>query len=116
MIKIDINFEFRKGVLFIRLRGVLNKNTIDYYQKNIIEMIKNNGIKNVVLNLKKVYKIDLKGMNLLFYTYEIIRQNKGTLMFTNINELIKERINKSHILKYVKVIDNELVAFDKIIV
>ena len=113
MIKIDTLFEFRKGVLFIRLRGVINKYTYENYDE-IIKMIKENGIKNVVINLKKVYKIDLKGMNLLFYTYEIVKQNKGILMLTNINDLIKERIEKSHIKRYVKVIDNEIEAFNKI--
>ena len=115
MIKIDTLFEFRKGVLFIRLRGVINKNTyIDYDE--ITSMIKNNGIKNVVINLEKVYKIDMKGTNLLFYTYEIVKQNKGILMLTNVNDLIKDRIHKSHILRYVKIIDSEIDSFNKIIV
>lgn len=115
MIKIDTLFEFRKGVLFIRLRGVINKNTYNDYDE-IISMIKDNGIKNVVINLEKVYKMDLKGINLLFYTYEVVKQNKGILMLTNINSLIKDRIDKSHILRYVKVIEKEIDSFDKIIV
>jgi anti-anti-sigma factor len=107
VIKIDTLFEFRKGILFIRLKGVITKNTINEYQ-DIIFTIKDNGFKNIVINLEKIYKIDLKGINSLFYTYEIVNKNKGKLYLTNINNLIKDRIEKSHILRYVKVLNNEL--------
>lgn len=116
MIKIDTLFEFRKGILFVRLTGVMTKNTYQKYNDEVIKIIKENGIKNVVINLNKIYNIDLKGINLLFYTYEIIKNNKGHLILANINDLIKIQIEKSHILKYVKEVDNELVSFDEIIV
>ena len=111
MIKIDTCIEFRRGILFIRISGVITKDTFQKYNDEINNMIKVNGIKKVVLNLEKAKEIDLKGINLLYYTYEIVKENKGELYFTNINDNIKHRINKSHILKYVKIIENELVSY-----
>lgn len=111
MIKINTCLEFRKGILFIRISGVITKETCDIYSEDINDLIRINGIKKVVLNLEKVKQIDLKGINLLFYTYELTKNNNGSLYFTNIDN-IKERLNKSHILKYVDVLENELVSFE----
>lgn len=116
MIKIDTCLEFRKGILFIRISGVINKDTYKQYNEKVNDIIKENGIKQVVLNLEKVTQIDLKGINSLYYTYEITINNQGELFFTNINNNIEHRIKKSHILKYVKVLENELISFSKIIV
>ncbi len=116
MIKIDTFLEFRKGILFLRLNGVITKDTYQKYKDDVIDIIKNNGMRNVVINFKEIEDIDLKGINLLYYTYEIIKQNKGILYFTNINDSIIGRIEKSHILRYVKVLENELVSFDEIII
>ena len=81
---LDILYEFRRGILFIRLKGELTKDTYLKYKNDIIFMIKENGIKNVVLNLEKIRYIDLKGINLLYYTYECLRDNHGILMLTDI--------------------------------
>lgn len=116
MINIDTEEEYRKGILFIRIKGDITKKTQDKYYDNVITLIKNNGIRNIVLNLERVEKLDLKGINLLFYTYELTRINKGKLYFTNINTNIKKRIDRSHILRYVDVLKNELESYSKIIV
>ena len=113
MIKIDTYLEFRKGILFVRISGVIDKYTYKKYYDDVILTIKENGIRYVVLNLEKTENIDLKGINSLFYTYELTRNNKGCLFFTKINN-IKKQIDKSHILRYVNVIENELISFDEI--
>ena len=45
-----------------------------------------------------------------------LRDNHGIFMLTDINSYIEEKIIKSHITRYVKTIDNELDAFEKIII
>lgn len=59
--------EFRKGILFIRLKGDLNKDTI----KGIIDK----DFKYVVLNIDDMYSIDsysIKYLNKIYRLYEII--------------------------------------------
>ena len=112
---LNIIFEFRRGILFVRLNGVLDKTTCIKYKNEVLYMIKENGIKNVVLNLRNLEKIDLKGINLLFYTYELARYNNGRLILSNINELIYKKINNSHLLKYINTIDNEIESFEVIV-
>ena len=43
---LDINLEFCKGILFIRLKGVLNKNTVDKLKEEVNNLVKENGIRN----------------------------------------------------------------------
>lgn len=113
---LDILFEFRRGILFIRLEGEITKNTYLKYKNEIIYMIEENGIRNAVINLEKVNNIDLKGINILFYTYELLRDNRGILMLSNINSKIEEKIIKSHLTRYVKTLENEIDSFVKIII
>ncbi|MBP3461441.1 MAG: STAS domain-containing protein [Bacilli bacterium] len=112
---LNIIFEFRRGILFVRMNGVLDKKTYLKYKEEVLFMIKENGIKNVVLNLRNISKIDLKGINLLFYTYELVRDNKGRLILSDINELIHKKLNKSHLFKYVDTIDHEIESFKVIV-
>lgn len=112
---LNIMFEFRKGVLFVRMGGVINKTTYTKYFE-VINMIVKNGIRTVVLNLENINEIDLKGINSLFYTYEVVRNNKGRLLLSNINKNINKNIVKSHILNYVNVVDNEIEVFNLVVV
>ena len=54
---LDINFEFRRGVLFIRLRGILTKNTVKELDSEVTTLIRDNGIRNVVFNVSELSKI-----------------------------------------------------------
>ena len=63
--------EFRKGILFIRLKGDLNKDTI----KGIIDK----DFKYVVLNIDDMYSIDsysIKYLNKIYKLYENYKQDK----------------------------------------
>lgn len=110
---LDINYEIRKGILFIRLGGVLNKNTVSKLQNEVTDMIKDNGIRNVVFNLKELESIDIKGINNLFYNYEICHNNKGKSLICGIdNSLVRHRINNTRLLKYMIETSDELSAFN----
>lgn len=41
---LDINIEFRKGIAFIRLAGILNKTTVGKMNDEVTDMIRDNGI------------------------------------------------------------------------
>ena len=51
---LKMNYEFRKGILFVRLLENFDK---DHYQRNIKklnELIKEIGITNIVLNIDEI--------------------------------------------------------------
>ena len=51
---LKINMEFSKGILWIRLDGILNKTTSNTFDDEVIPVILKHGIKYVVVNLDKV--------------------------------------------------------------
>ena len=110
-----IETEFRKGIFFIRLSGSLDKNTVNILNKNIENLIKENGFKNIVFNIEKLTHIDIKGISALFYNYEISKNNNRTLMICGLkDESVIRRMKKSRLFNYVDVINDELVALHTI--
>ncbi len=109
---LEINMEYRKGILFVRLSGELNKNTIKQFQEDVTERVEKNGIRSIVFNLKELNSIDLKGVHALFYHYEISKKKKGKICICGIqNNQVGHLIKKSRLLGYLTFIDNELKAF-----
>ena len=92
---LDINIEFFKGILFIRLTGVLNKNTVDKLKIEVNNLVKENGIRNTVFNVSGLDSIDCYGINTLLNNYEII------LKIYSLEFLVfSERLFELHSLSY----------------
>lgn len=106
--------EYRKGILFIRLDGSLTNNNIEFIKTTLIPIIEKDKLENIVINMKYINKIDLKGINFLFYIYELCKKNKGDLLLSDVNNEIEIKLKKNKIFKYIKKINNELESFEKI--
>ena len=89
--------EFRKGILFIRLKGDLNKNTI----KGVID----EDFKYVVLNLDDMYSRDSYSIKYINKIYKNIECTDGKMIICD-----KFNITKK-LLKDIPKIDNEYDAF-----
>lgn len=112
---LDINFEFRKGVLFIRLKGDLTKKNIKKLDEEVTTLIRDNGIRNVVFNVSELNKIDLKGISRLFYNYELCKKNRGVSLLCCVNNNnIMSKIKNTRLLKYMLETSDELSAFNLI--
>ena len=110
---LDINFEFRRGILFIRLIGVLSKSTINEFDSSVTTLIRDNGIRNVVFNVSDLSKIDLKGISRLFYNYELCKRNRGVSLLCCVdNDNIHDKIRNTRLLKYMVDVNDELSAFN----
>ena len=94
---LKINMEFSKGILFIRLKGDLNKNTI----KGMIDK----NFKYIVLNIDNMYSIDSYSIKYINKIFEILEKNKGKM-------IICDKFNISRrLLSNIPKIDNEHDAF-----
>ena len=112
---LEINKQFYKGILFIRLSGMLDKNTIDEFKENTSKLIKDNGIKNIVFNISNLSSIDCYGINALLYNYELCRNNKGNTLICGLKDnIVKKRIENSRLLNYMFETSNELSAINVI--
>lgn len=91
------NMEFSKGILFIRLKGDLNKNTI----KGIIDR----DFKYIVLNINDMYSIDSYSINYINKLYKKLEDTSGKM-------IICDKFNISRrLLKDIPKIDEEYDAF-----
>lgn len=112
---LGINLEFHKGILFVRLDGILDKNTVDKLDNEVTHLIKENGIRNIVFNISNLNSIDCDGINRLLNNYKICKLNKGKSLICGLNNgLVKQRINNSRLLKYMYETSDELSAVDVI--
>lgn len=66
---LDYDFIFKKGILFIRLKGDINKKTSRIFNDEIDPLVLDNGIKNVVLNVSKLNNIDNDGILAIYKCY-----------------------------------------------
>lgn len=91
------NMEFCKGILFIRLKGDLNKNTI----RGIIDR----DFKYIVLNIDNMYSIDSYSINYLNKLYKKVEDTSGKMV-------ICDKFNVSRkLLNDIPKIDKEYDAF-----
>ena len=112
---LEINIEFHKGILFIRLEGSLNKNTVEKLKSEVTSLIQENGIRNIVFNVSNLESIDCYGINALLHNYEICRNNNGKSLLCGVsNNLVKHRINNSRLLRYMYEASDELSAINMI--
>lgn len=86
---LDIEMKFKKGILIVRLKGILNGDTISILQKELKDIIENNGIKYVMLNLKRLSYIDKYGLESIKQSYNYIKSNKGKLILCGIDKLFE---------------------------
>ena len=107
---LNVGTEYRCGIFFVRLKGDLNKDTVYKLNKKVTNVVKENGIRNIVFNFTNLKSIDIKGINTIFYNYELSKNNEGISMFCGNNDKIRERLKKSRLVNYVYETKDELSA------
>jgi len=105
-----INMEVRRGILFIRLCGFLNKKTSEILKAKITSLI-NLGIKYYVLNLEKLNSIDEEGCKTLKDNYEQIIKANGNLVLCGISQSMIERFDCNETLFNIFKVNYESNAF-----
>lgn len=107
---LNVGTEFRKGILFVRLRGELTKYTIGKLNKRVTKIVKDNGIRNIVFNFTNLKLIDIKGINAIFYNYELCKSNEGRSLMCGNNDNIRKKLKRSRLINYIYETPDELSA------
>lgn len=97
---LDINLEFTKGVLFIRLEGILDNSNIENVKRSVIEILNEGGIRYLVFNLHNL-KIN-SDYNLFDACDEIVKLNDGKMLLCGLE-------NNNYLNNY-RHVDSELTA------
>lgn len=107
---LNVVTEFRKGILFVRLRGHLNKDTVNKLNKKVTNVVKDNGIRNIVFNFSNLKSIDIKGINAILYNYELCKSNNGISFMCGNNDNIRKKLKKTRLINYVYETTDEMSA------
>ena len=90
---LKINFEFRKGIFFIRLIGNLNNKNYQQEEKMLKELIITNKFKYIVINTNYLNNVDLDGLNYLLEIFYITKSNESNLVICDKNNIFKRLLN-----------------------
>lgn len=105
---LEVDLEFKKGFLFIRLSGELTKKTLFCMNKEVTELIHDNKIRNVVFNINSLQKIDTKGIEALYENYLFCQKISGKAFLCTVPSKVYKKIQKSH---HINQLPNEISAF-----
>lgn len=112
---LTISTEFQGEVLFVRLKGELTKDSIYKFDKKVINKLNDFNIFNIVFNVTNLKYIDFKGINKLLQSYELLNDRKGITLLCGNNINICNKLKKRRLLNYIKEVNDEFNAFQKII-
>lgn len=104
---LNVQLEFRKGVLFVRLHGSLTIDTIDIFNKEVKEVIGKAGIVYVVLNVSGLKSIDSSGIKAIKMLKTMMKKTSGELFLSGSD--MKE-------LKRLVNLENELNVFERVVI
>ena len=100
---LKINMEYRKGILFIRLKGELTRFNYQNFNDYLLSLIEEKGIRFIVLNLSYLKLIDNYGKDCIRTIISEAKNNNGNCLICN----PKIRFDDT-----VRIIDNELSALN----
>lgn len=92
---LNIKFEFRKGIFFIRLFGDLNKKTYQRKETYLKELIENNSFKYIVLNTNYLNTIDLDGVSYITKILLTTNNSNCNLVICDKSKLFKTLLNNN---------------------
>ncbi len=104
---LEINMEFRKGILFVRLIGKLTEYTVSVLEKEVTRVVKEYGIANVVFNVSGLTELDQVGMQALIQNVH----SQGKLVICGLEQKeMKKEMKKQHMFDYLMEVSDELSA------
>ena len=102
---LNYDFIFKKGILFIRLKGDITKKTSNLLNEEINPLILDNGIKNVVFNVSNLNKVDHDGILAIYKSYLKLSKESDV----SICEIpVSLRSKFKFLLKYIKENEDEI--------
>ena len=108
---LKIKMEFKTGILFIRLDGILNKKTIEVFDNEVLSVVLVNKLKYIVVNLDEVYEVDKDGVSALKELNDIIYNFHGKGALCNLtNNQVKRQLKEYNYTNEYYEFENELKA------
>lgn len=107
---LDINIEFVKGILFVRLDGKLNMDNTKEIENNIKEIITLGGIKYLVFNISG--SVLEERIDLFDECNNLIKENNGKMFICGLKSKIESIVSSNY--EGCNKVKNELSVFKKV--
>ena len=101
---LKMNLEYNKGILFVRLDGMLHWVFTYKINNYLIPVILKHKIKYLVYNFYNLEDIDEDGIDALLNSEEAIKTNKGVMYICEVNKRLERKLKHFRARKF----DNEL--------
>lgn len=109
----NIDMEFIRGMLFVRLGGILSKRTSKKLNEVLDQMINKQGIRYFVINLENLDSIDEAGIKSIMDHYFDAIMHDGKLVVCGYDEIGTRQVSSEVNLAFqnIESSSNELGAF-----
>lgn len=107
---LEINLEFMRGMLFVRLEGVLDTNTYTKLSDCLDSMIHEKELKYFVINLEYLEWIDERGIQSIIDRYFDITLHDGKLVVCGYHQEFTKNLEVNSIFSKIEKTSNELGA------
>lgn len=97
MLKMDL--EYKDGILYARLGGVLNNKSSYKINNYLIPVIEKHKIKYLIYNLKNLSDINQEGTSAIVKTKIEMKKIQGKLFLTNLSESVALKLRNLKITK-----------------
>lgn len=91
---LDVNFEFVKGILFVRLDGKLNHDNVHSVNTNLRDIISKGGLKYLVFNVSNA--VLEERISLFDDCNKLIKYNGGKMFICGLKHKIENVISSNY--------------------
>lgn len=80
MIMLKISLEYKKSMMFVRLKGNLNSNTSSYFEEYTLPIINDFKVKYLVINLNNLDTVDNIGYQSIDNVSQVVKAKNGKVL------------------------------------
>ena len=92
-----MDLEYNKGILFVRLKGNLNRKSSYKLNNYLLPVLLKHKIKYLVYNLYELKEVDEAGIDAMLNTKCAIKSNKGKICLCEVSKELKRLIKRLRI-------------------
>ncbi len=109
---LNIDIEYKRGILFVRLKGILNEKTSNELNATLEKIISKAGIKYLLINCEKLYSIDNSGIEVINEKCKKLMDNDGKVFICGFSEIVRLKIESSNLTTDIYETNNEISVFN----
>ena len=107
---LNMDLEYNKGILFVRLKGNLNRRSSYKLNNYLLPVLLKHKVKYLVYNLYELNNVDEAGIDAILNTKCAIKSNKGKICLCEVSSEIKKAVKRLRI----KAVEDERKVFELI--